>query len=163
MIENCVGQVEVERWADKLADSTNAKVAHCTMTETSGVIISLDNVAQIASDDITHAIQTVAQKFIASGGYGSLHMHLASNEAIVQTFRSVISEMIAEAKHIDGARLRKALDTHLSELIDWTLVMRRAHLHSANVSADDGAAICDTLHHDMKRLKDVAMRKFTMN
>lgn len=157
--------MEAERRADKLAIwiVRTMKVAHCKMAETSGVIISLENVARIASDDIAHAIQTVAQKFVASGGYGSLHMHLASNEAIMQTFRSVISEMTAEAKHIDKARLRKALDTHLSELINWTLVMRRAHLLSANVSADDGAAICASLHQDMKRLKDIAMRKFTVN
>jgi len=133
------------------------------MAEGPRITKSLENVAQIASNDIARAVETVARGFVSSGGYGSYRMHLASNETIVQTFRSAVGQMTAEAECLgNDYAFRELLDFHISKLIDRTLAERRTHLVSANAAPDDSAALCDSLHHAMKRLKDVAIRNFTI-
>ena len=125
-------------------------------------MMSLENAARIASDDIARAVETVARTFVGAGGYGSLKMHLASNERIIQVFRSAVGQMTAEAQGFDKDSVRDLLDSHLSGLIARTLAERRAHLVTANAAADDTTALCASLHHDMKRLKDIAVRRVAM-
>ena len=126
------------------------------------MIMSLEKVARLANDDIARAVEVVAQEFVASGGYGSFHMHLASNETILRAFRSTVSEMTGEARRFNKEMVREHLDSLLSGIIDSVLAERRVRLFSANAAADDSTALCASLHHDMKRLKDIAVRKFAV-
>jgi hypothetical protein len=121
----------------------------------------LEDVVQSGRDAIAHAVEDVARRFISGGGYGSFRMHLASNEVIMRTFRSVVGQMSAKARSYEHSyRVRHRLDSHLSHLIERTVAERRAALRSANATPDDSAALCASLMQDMKHLKDAAIREF---
>src|SRR5262245_9480844 len=77
---------------------------------------TLEVFAQGASSEIAKAVEDVANEFVASGGYGSLHMHLASNETIVKVFTSAAGQMIKEARRYENpGAVREVLDSHLSK------------------------------------------------
>lgn len=121
----------------------------------------LEDAVQSGRDEIAHAVEDVARSSISGGGYGSFRMHLASNEVIMRTFRSVVEQMIAKARSYEHSyRVRRRLDLHLSHLIEGTVVERRTALRSANAKPDDSAALCASLMQDMKHLKDAAIREF---
>ena len=120
---------------------------------------TLEVFAQGASSEIAKAVEDVANEFVASGGYGSLHMHLASNETIVKVFTSAAGQMIKEARRYENpGAVREVLDSHLSKVLDRTLAQQTSHLHAGNVAPHDREVLCADLQKNMKRVKDAAIR-----
>ena len=115
--------------------------------------------AQGATSDIARAVENVANEFVASGGYGSLRMHLASNETIVKAFTSAADQMTREARRYENPDVvREILDSHLSRVLDRALAQHTSHLHSGIVAPHDREVLCVDLQKNMKRIKDAAIR-----
>jgi hypothetical protein len=105
----------------------------------------------------------VATDFVASGGYGSLRMHLACNRTILQTFRSAAARMALAAKQFrNRATVRERLESHLSMVVDRTIANRTSYLRAANLALHESDLLSGSLLHDMKRLKDTAVRDFAL-
>ena len=125
---------------------------------------SMQVVAEKASSDIARAVLDVATDFVASGGYGSLRMHLAGNRIILQTFRSAAVRMALAAKRSrNHATVRDLLESHLSMVVDRTIADRTSYLRAANLASHESDLLSGSLLHDMKRLKDTAVRNFTLD
>ena len=124
---------------------------------------SMQVVAEKASHDIAQAVLDVAADFAASGGYGSLRMHLAGNRTILLAFRSAASRMTLAAKRSRNyAKVRELLESHLSMVVDRTITDRTSYLRSTNFASHECDLLSDSLLHEMKRLKDTAVRDFSL-
>lgn len=121
----------------------------------------LQSLAQDASNDIARAIENVANAFVATGGYGSSHMHIASNEKIMEIFRSTGNAMAKQASLCAGGGggvVRELVDAHLSQLIDQTIKSRTEHMETGKRAFQDTEILCGNLRRDLKRLKDATVR-----
>lgn len=114
-----------------------------------------------ATNDIAVGIEDVVGEFITSGGYGSLRMHMMSNERIANVFRSAAGLMAVRARAYaggKGAAVADLVEAHLFALINRTIEKRTEHLAAGKVAIQDAEILCADLRHDLKRLKDVAIR-----
>jgi len=119
----------------------------------------LEVLAQSASSDIARAVEDVANEFVGSGGYGSLRMHLASNETILKAFKSAAGQMIEEARRYENPDgLREIIDSHLSRMRDRALAQHTSHLHAGKIAPHDREVLCADLQRNMKRVRDAVIR-----
>jgi hypothetical protein len=137
-------------------------MAEVTMTMSRGdTDTMLQSLTQNAINEIGLAVQDVVSAFITSGGYGSLQMHMMSNERIAKAFLSAARLMAIQARdHAagKGAAVADLVETHLFRLIDRTIAERTKHIAAGKVASQDAAILCADLRRDLKRLKDAAVR-----
>jgi hypothetical protein len=114
-----------------------------------------------ATNEIAAGVEDVVSAFITSGGYGSLRMHMMSNERIAKAFRSAARGMAVQARAHAGGRgaaVADLVETHLFALINRTIEKRTEHIAAGKVAFQEAEILCADLRHDLKRLKDVAVR-----
>ena len=121
----------------------------------------LQPLTQNATNEIALAVQDVASEFITSGGYGSLRMHITSNERIVKTFLSAARLMATLARDYAGGKglvVSDLVEAHLSNLLDRTMEERTKHISAGKVAFQDAAILCADLKRDLKRMRDTTVR-----
>ena len=128
----------------------------CEETDTILESLMLD-----ATNEIAVSVEVVVSEFITSGGYGSLRMHIMSNDRIAKAFRSAARLMAVQARACaggNGAAAADLVEAHLFVLINRTIEKRIKHLAAGRVAFQDAEILCADLRHDLKRLKDATVR-----
>jgi hypothetical protein len=121
----------------------------------------LQSLTQDAANEIAVAVEGVVSEFFISGGYGSLRMHTMSNEMIAIAFRSAARLMAIQARAFaggTGAAVADLVEARLSDLINRTIKERTGHIAAGKLPLQDAEILCADLRHELKRLKDSAVR-----
>ena len=122
----------------------------------------LQSLTQDATNKIAAAVEDVVSEFFMAGGYGSLRMHMMSNEMIAKVFHSAARLMAIRAKaYADGkgAAVADLVEAHLFDLINRTMEKRTEHIAAGKLPFQDAELLCADLRHNLKRLKDAAIRE----
>jgi len=122
----------------------------------------LQSLTQDAANKIAAAVDDVVSEFFKAGGYGSLRMHMMSNEMIARAFHSAANLMAIQARAYaggKGAAVADLVEAHLFGLINRTMEERTEHIAAGKLPVQDAEMLCADLRHDLKRLKDAAVRE----